>query len=55
MPYVNARRAADEAERDLFREIEPSAAPGSTPPVGMLLRALRDEDARAAVEKYRQD
>jgi hypothetical protein len=39
---VNARRAADEAERDLFRELEPKPEPGSTH-VGMMLRALRSD------------
>lgn len=37
--YVNARRAAEQAERDLFRDIEPG--PATPTPVGMLLRALR--------------
>lgn len=32
--YVRAQRAANEAERDLFREIEPKPEPG----IGTLLR-----------------
>lgn len=40
--YVNAQAAAREAERDLFREIEPRPAAGSTP-VGIMFRALRQQ------------
>lgn len=38
--YVNAQHAAGDAERDLFREIEPRPEPGTTA-VGILHRALR--------------
>jgi len=37
---VRARRAADEAEKELFAEVEP---PRQTP-MGMLRRALSDEE-----------
>lgn len=40
--YVNARRAAEQAERDLFAEVEPKPRPGI---VGMVIRALRDDPA----------
>lgn len=47
--YVNARMAADEAERNLFREIEPKP---DEPGIGTLLRrALQGETSNSTDEE----
>lgn len=44
---VRARRAADGAERDMYREIAQQIDDPPITPVGMLLRALRADDQEA--------
>ncbi len=45
--FVNAQTAAAQAERDLFRNIEPT--PAAPTPLGMVLRALRTDPPTKAI------